>query len=85
MEKNIKKEVWNALYPECKDDFIERIKSYKPAIILNACTKDKPRGSDTLKDQVKKTIDQAFSGSTNSPQKFSVSHPASWNTLVEEW
>ena len=63
------KHLWNCDNPKnnLQQSFIERIKSYYPEIIINACTKQ-------LRENVQSTINQEFM----KIDRFQTNHPCSW-------
>lgn len=67
---------------EIKDDFSERLKSYKPSIIFNCCTS----GNKGLRQLIQQEIEKNFKNSNTT--LFEGTHPSSWyyenNITVEE-
>ncbi len=87
VESSLRNKVWDALYQKCENDFKHRLQAYNPVIILNGCTSDgsglaKLSSKKTLKDQVTESINSISFNNVNGLQKFEVSHPCCWNTLV---
>lgn len=68
--KGIRDKVWMALWPECKADFIKRLKSYTPDIILNGCTSE-------VKGELKGAI-----ATVQGAQCFDVTHPSAWQSAL---
>jgi hypothetical protein len=77
INKSIRDKVWKALYPLCECDFVRRVSSYNPFIILNMCTGGHNKGIvpvKSLKFLVKSTIGTQI----NCNHKCHVYHPSSW-------
>lgn len=69
--------VFNACWrAEARDDFIARMRKLhkKDDFVLNACTKGKTSGTESLRDDVSEAIDEAIQGGTH----WQISHPSSW-------
>lgn len=82
LKSNLRNEVWEKIWQITKDnkfpiqeDFLKRIKSYKPVLVINACTGGSKEGS--LNTIIRKYLDKNFSKVDN----FSCFHPShpSWN------
>ncbi|SME96139.1 hypothetical protein [Desulfovibrio gilichinskyi] len=76
--------VWKALMVREKNNFIERLKSYDPVIIINACTKGVTEDVDCL---VYEFFFNARKNNVKLPRYFhSSAHPSSWDkyTTIEE-
>lgn len=72
--KTLRNNVWKKLFDdETKKDFIDRVKSYKPKLIINACTSD-------LKDCVQEELYKEFSQSSD-VEMIKSYHPSSWGCL----
>ena len=65
MLPSLRDKVWKAIYPQCSEDFSDRVKSYKPHMIINSCTSQ-------LKNELSKTLE-----ALDIPI-FETSHPAAW-------
>lgn len=83
----LRNEVWKSLFVFCKDDFIKRIESYEPFIIINACTGEK--NTDSLRKEVKEAIDEIVKNNPKSKiaraYKFRTNHPCAWKSQCFEW
>jgi hypothetical protein len=77
IDKDIRNAVWNKLFTHCKSDFIRRVESYKPFMILNSCTggKEGLKNHNALKFKVKDAI-----GNNCATYQFNTAHPSSWKT-----
>ncbi|MFR5642725.1 MAG: hypothetical protein ACLTK7_06130 [Clostridium paraputrificum] len=72
--KTLRNRVWKKLFDdETKKDFINRVKSYNPKLIINACTYE-------LKNYVQKELDKEFSQSSD-VEMIKSYHPSSWGCL----
>lgn len=89
MPTTLRDKVWAELFPDCRLDFLKRMKFYSKSnavIILNSCT-------ESLKCYVKITIDSAITKKIiNCTDKFKTPHPSSghWanhkcKTLCTAW
>lgn len=82
-KKTIKEEIWKQLFDRCKNDFIRRVHSYSPDIVINACT-------EKLSDIVKLEIDDP-KNNISCRGKFTTFHPSSWplhltnNNICSNW
>ncbi|WP_020564291.1 hypothetical protein [Methylosarcina fibrata] len=65
--KNLRDKVWMALWPECREEFIDRLERYQPAILVNGCT-----------STVKAELRGLLSSLESAAQRFEVTHPAAW-------
>ena len=67
--KTLRNNIWKSIFEQnsIKDDFLNRIDSYKPKLIINACT-------DKLKCKVKEVIKSNFS-----VDYIETYHPSYWN------
>lgn len=82
LNESIRDKVWKALYPLCERDFVKRVSSYNPFIILNMCTGGHDNGmiqTKSLKFLVKSTI----STHINCVHKCHVYHPSAWNRIYK--
>lgn len=72
LNKEVRDRIWNGLWDEnaLKNNFKERMKSYKPALIINACT-------SRLKEAVQSVISDTKCCLHKVPQ-VSVYHPSYW-------
>lgn len=68
LKSDLRDKVWRALYPKCKIGFEERLKSYEPKFIINACT-----------SKLKRDLDEVLNGVVG--EKFETSHPSNWNRI----
>lgn len=69
-KEKFKEKVWKVLFTYCNVWFTERVRSYNPSIIINACTCN-------LKNHVKDAIDAPYS-QINCNNKLNAYHPSSW-------
>lgn len=67
---SLRDKVWEKMYPILKQDFVERLKKYKPTVILNGCTSNL---KEQLKPELLKLEDTVI---------FNVNHPASWQRAL---
>ena len=68
---DLKSKVWENLWnADCQEGFVDRMKVYKPRIILNGCTAD-------VKQEVTNTVNSHRS-SFELEQHFNIAHPSNW-------
>jgi len=80
LNKRVRDHVWSLVWEleEIRRDFLKRLKNYRPALIINACTNSDKEGTP-LSEQVWNVIRSQY-GSPHVSTYCSSNHPCSWNT-----
>ena len=74
--EDLKNAVWTALWDAgCRQDFLDRLKRYRPQIVLNGCTGGvKQLVTDAVNDPA-----QDF----GLKQHYNIAHPSSWQRALK--